>query len=328
MSANPAGLLAWLNSLPKAETFPLISTPRYFAHDESQYDAQYQCDPANLQVGRGLLTLLKECGADCASPAVEIGCGTGLLSLGLAADNPYPHVLITDPSPSFLKITQKKLRVQGLDEARVAFAVLTGEEIDRLPADSFSLVALRSTLHHILDVEEFIRRSARVLRPGGVLAFQEPSLDGYLLMGAVLQFLPLLLKAAKQKLSKAHHSKIEEFVHAMSFYARRDLDKSQAEDKHLFRVDEVMRLGASCGLSVEFRPNVGFEAFSFPPQSRPKPEGFTSFLRSYARYCMSWEPPLIQMLDEHLVPFCQYVEQASGGGSGPYLHGVFVCRKT
>src|ERR1017187_6470395 len=98
MISTLSDLSGWLSSLPKAEFFSLISAPRSFAHEESLYDAQYQCDPANLQVGRGLLALLKECGADFSCPAVEIGCGTGLLTLGLAADSPYPHFLITDPN--------------------------------------------------------------------------------------------------------------------------------------------------------------------------------------------------------------------------------------
>jgi hypothetical protein len=42
---------------------------------------------------------------------------------------------------------------------------------------------------------------------------------------------------------------------------------------------------------------------------------------------MSWDESLMRLFDQHLLPYCRYVEEASSGGSGPYLHGVFVCRK-
>ncbi|MFN0130985.1 MAG: class I SAM-dependent methyltransferase [Phycisphaerales bacterium] len=317
----------WLRSLPQEGGFACISSARAFAHDEAAYDRQYANDPANFAVGRGLLRLLDRRGAPTDKPAVEIGCGTGLVSLGLAEKSPYPLTLLTDPSPAFLRITQRKVSSQGIDQARVAYGVLMGEEIDRLPAGGFSLVVLRSTLHHVLDVDGFIRDAGRALAPGGILTFQEPCMEGYVLMGAVAQFLTPLAAAAGRPLSAVQSAKVDEFARTMAFYSRRDVDKTQAEDKHLFRVDELMCSARRSGMELEFLANVEYNQWAEDESRTPTPVGFTLFFRNYAKYCMSWDETLMARFDELLTPYCRIVEESSGGGSGPYLHGVFVARK-
>lgn len=320
----------WLTDLPTEDGFVHISRPRRFAHDESQYDAQYANEFGNMHPGRGLVALLRRGGADLSRPALEIGCGTGLLSLGLAAASPYPLTILTDPSPVFLRITRDKIRRYGVDASKLCFAVFMGEEVDRLPEASLSLIALRSTLHHVLDVDAFIAGAARALGPGGVLAFEEPCLEGYVLMGAMIQNLPALARAAGRPLTAEQEGQVDLFVRTMAFYARRDLDKSAAEDKHLFRVDEIMRCGRAHGLEFEFHANRAFETFEDDgaagnPASRPG--WYLGFLRSYVKYCMSWPDDLMAVFDEFMPAACRYIDEASGGGSGPYLHGVFVGRK-
>jgi ubiquinone/menaquinone biosynthesis C-methylase UbiE len=315
----------WLEALPRQDGFVCISEARRFAHDEEKYDAQYASDPGNMQVGAGLVELLKQFGADLSGPALEIGCGTGLLSLGFAAKSPYPLTILTDPSPAFLRITQRKVRGAGFSEDRLCYAVLMGEELDRLPAASLSLIVLRSTLHHVLDVDAFIASAARALKPGGVLTFEEPCLEGYVLMGAMAQFLPAVAKGAGTPLTEAQLGHVDLFVRSMAFYARRDLDKSKAEDKHLFRVDELMRSGATCGVEFDFKSNRTYESFLGEPGADPV--FFERFFRSYVKYCMSWPDDLMAVFDRNMPDFCKFVAESSRGGSGPYLHGVFVGRK-
>lgn len=322
-----SGMPGWLAALPTQDGCVCISDPRRFAHDEAKYDEQYQSDPANMKVGRGLVALLRECGADVSGPALEVGCGTGLLSLGFAAETPFPWTIFTDPSPAFLKITRGKITGAGIDQDRIVYGVLMGEELDRLPAESLSLIALRSTLHHVLDVPAFIASAARALKPGGVLTFEEPCQEGYVLMGAMVQFLPAAARAKGIELTSEQAAQVEMFVRSMAFYARRDVDKTTAEDKHLFRVDELMDWGAQRGLEVRFMANRTYDEFLTPEGSRGASAGFLPFLRGYAKYCMSWSDDLMRVFDEVMPPYCAYIEEASLGGSAPYLHGVFVCRK-
>jgi SAM-dependent methyltransferase len=321
-------LPSWLAERPQEDGFFHISEPRRYAHDESGYDAHYNTDPANMTVGLGLVNILREHGAPFDGPALEIGCGTGQVSLGLAASGAYPLAIFTDPSPTFLGITRGKLEAHAVSQSRYALAVLAGEELDRLPADVLSLIVLRSTLHHVLDVDGFIASAARALRPGGVLIFQEPCMEGFVLMGAMVQFLPDLAKAAGRPLTESQQERALAFAGSMAYYARRDVDKTTAEDKHIFRVDEVMRSGERSGLAVEFLANSTFEHFAVPREQRRPPDTFTPFFRGYAQYCMGWDEALMARFDEHIVPHCRLIETASGGGSGPYLHGVFICRKS
>ena len=326
-SPAPALLDEWLRTRSQADGFVCISEPRNFLHDENQYDAQYANVAANLGAGRGVVTVLREAGADFSGPALEIGCGTGVASTGLVAEQAFPLILLTDPSPAFLRIARSKIAQQNLDASRVCYGLLNAEEIGLLPTGLFSLVLLRSTLHHVLEVKKFIRDAALCLVPGGVLLFQEPCQEGYVLMGALVQFLPLAAERAGSPLTREQQERVEQFVSAMSYYARRDLDKSESEDKHLFRVDELMQCGAANGLSVDFHPNMTFDHYASPPAQRPAAHRFRPFLFDYAKYCMSWDEELVRLLEKYIGPFCDFVEGLKGAGSAPYLHGVFVCRK-
>jgi len=130
----------------------------------------------------------------------------------------------------------------------------------------------------VLDVDAFIASAARALKPGGVLTFEEPCLEGYVLMGAMAQFLPAVAKGAGTPLTEAQLGHVDLFVRSMAFYARRDLDKSKAEDKHLFRVDELMRSGATCGVEFDFKSNRTYESFLGEPGADPV--FFERFFRS------------------------------------------------
>jgi SAM-dependent methyltransferase len=323
----------WLENFPIENGLRLISEARAFAHDELKYDEQYGSDSLKYDKqaegnGNGLVALLQRCSADFQGPALEIGCGTGLLSVGLVNGKSFPSVILTDPSPQFLNLTRKKLQNYKADLGSVHFAVLLAEELNRLPEGIFSLLALRSVLHHVLDVDGFFRSATRVLRPRGVLAFQEPCREGYILMGAMAQFIPLVIEKARTRLSKEQLHKVQLFIDTMRFYARRDVDKTAGEDKHLFRVDEIIQLGASCGLSVEFFANKAFSDFA--PNEIPSPSDphlFSNFFFDYLRYCMSFDTKLVELIDNHFRLYCQFVEDVSMGGHAPHLHGVFLCQK-
>lgn len=132
----------WLETLPLNGDYPCISEARRFQHDEFNYDVQYENKPEDIDVGRGAVGFSREYGVDTDGPALEIGCGTGLLSLGLVNENVFPAVLLTDPSPAFLNITRCKLKHAGVNSYTARYALLQGEDTDRLPENTFSLIAL------------------------------------------------------------------------------------------------------------------------------------------------------------------------------------------
>ncbi len=317
----------WLGTLPCSGQYPCISEPRRFKHDETQYDAQYGNQPVNLTSGHGVVNYVSEHGIDTNGPVIEIGCGTGRLSLGLVHQRAFPEVLLTDPSPVFLNITAEKLRTAKIRTDRVRYGLLMGEDVDRLPKDMFSMIVLRSTLHHILDIDRFIQCSARALRPGGALVFQEPCMEGYVQMGAMAQFLPALCEGAQVPLSDEQRKHVDMFQHTMQFYARRDMDKSKAEDKHLFRVDELMATAREAGLTLHFKPNTTFDHLAAKPSKRRAPDRFKKFFHEYLKYCMSWDEPLMELFNSHLAPYCDWLDGLCETGSPPYLHGVFLAQR-
>lgn len=151
-------------------------------------------------------------------------------------------------------------------------------------------------------------------------------MEGFVLMGAMIQFLPELARGAGMELSDAQRQRVASFVGTMQRYARRDIDKSQCEDKHLFRVDELMATGRDCGLVVRVLANTSFDAQRFG--LRANVHRFGQFFRDYALHCLSWDADLLRLFDRFIAPHSTFVEEASSGGSGPYLNGVFVCKKT
>jgi SAM-dependent methyltransferase len=329
LSMNPSipNFKQWLESLPQADGFLQISPTRAYMHAEENYDAQYGVDAPKPEEGRGLCALLSRNGLDCGGPALEIGCGTGHLTTGLALEYPGTSLLVTDPSPAFLEMTRRRISTTISSKASVDYAILNGDDVSLLPARSFSLIALRSTLHHILDVERFIGACAESLLPGGTLAMgAEPCESGYVLMGAIAQSIPQAFRAGGTTLPLDWQEQLQNFGDTMRFYCRRDLDKSSSEDKHLFRVHEIAEIGNRHGLRQRYFGNAAFADFDgrFEPYSRLQ---FSKFFIDYLRYCMSFDPEFVKQISIHLETQLAYVDDCYASHAGPLFRGVFLLTK-
>lgn len=99
--------------------------------------------------------------------ALEVGAGTGLLSFALA--DQLAEVVALDPSEGMVEVLQGKIRSSGITNLR---AQRGGDALETLDGQ-FDLVMLQMALHHIPDVDGFLRRAFAVLRPGGRLAIAD-----------------------------------------------------------------------------------------------------------------------------------------------------------
>lgn len=316
---------AWLQSLPRQGDFVQISPSRPFAHDETLYDAQYGIVDEQPEEGAGLCTLLREQGVDTSGPALEIGCGTGRLTAGIANAYPGPAFVVTDPSPAFLQLTARRLAARPRGPAALHHAILNGDDLAILPEHLFSLIALRSTLHHILDVDAFIAACARCLAPGGALAMSaEPVESGYVLMGAVAQAIAPAFTAAGTPLTEEQSRHVQLFTDTMKFYCRRDLDKSAAEDKHLFRVHELTDIGARHGLQLRYFANAQYADFAAGSGVVKNGVRFSVFFTNYLRYCMSFPPEFVELIGKHLRGHLEYIDACYPTHVGPLFTGVFL----
>lgn len=322
---------AWLSSFPKKESIYQLSAARAYQHEEGAYDQQYgvdKFDSAGLAAeARNALDFFRELGLPARAPVLEVGCGTGRMSIGLAMQDDMGPILITDPSPAFCRIVQEKLKDVTVKAESVDLAVLAAEDVALLPPGSVSLILLRSVLHHVTDVDGFLGACARVLPKDGLLVCEEPYYEGLLMMGFISQFIEDALANSGYTCTAEDRERIRILTATMQFYCRRDIDKSTAEDKHLFRPDELMVSGRAVNLELTHFPNWRFTS------TRAQNElGYTGhfyrFFASYIESCMSWPPDFARRVAEVTRKYFEFFAPLeTAGQTTPYCFGTFVFRK-
>jgi ubiquinone/menaquinone biosynthesis C-methylase UbiE len=166
--------------VPDAPTPDRIKEVNERYHDvaAASYDSKWGIDFG--QVGQDQVTgkLRKALGRLPEGPfadALEIGAGTGYFSLNLLQAGLIEGATATDISPGMLATLDENASRFGLD---VRTAAAEAETLP-FPDESFDLVFGHAVLHHIPDLERAFSEFARVLRPGGTVAFcGEPSRYG------------------------------------------------------------------------------------------------------------------------------------------------------
>ena len=153
---------------------------RYHDVAAAGYDAKWGIDFGELGRAQVRAKLAKALGHDPApfGDALEIGAGTGYFSLNLAQLGLIERPTATDISIGMLTTLATSAERLGVEIETVE------AEAERLPfaERSFDLVFGHAVLHHIPDLGRAFREFARVLRPGGVVAFcGEPSRYGDLI---------------------------------------------------------------------------------------------------------------------------------------------------
>ena len=100
------------------------------------------------------------------SVAIDLGCGTGQLSLPLARNGAY--VMAVDVSRAMVDLLEAKATASGV---RGILGVVTPIETLSLPEQSADLVISNYALHHLRDRDKaaFVEEAASWLRPGGRL---------------------------------------------------------------------------------------------------------------------------------------------------------------
>jgi ubiquinone/menaquinone biosynthesis C-methylase UbiE len=173
-------------------------TERWFGNWANEYDQTL----GKMKRHHALLDLAVQASRVKAGEQVlDLGCGTGLLSLKLlrAADC---RVVGADSSPAMLDIFKRKIDELGL-AGRVS---LRNADARSLPFEkgSFDVVASTVTLHHVVDKAAVIRRLHGLLRPGGRFVLGDLDVDAHgkltdaARIGQVMDYLKAeLLLAAK-----------------------------------------------------------------------------------------------------------------------------------
>jgi ubiquinone/menaquinone biosynthesis C-methylase UbiE len=151
---------------------------RYHDAAAASYDAKWGIDFGATGQDQVRAKFAKALGGLPSRPfadALEIGTGTGYLSLNLMQAGLIESLTATDISPGMLEAMSRTAERLGLEVRTVNC------EAESLPFEdeSFDLVFGHAVLHHIPDLAKALAEFRRVLRPGGTLAFcGEPSRHG------------------------------------------------------------------------------------------------------------------------------------------------------
>lgn len=108
-----------------------------------------------------------------ATSVLELGCGTGNLSLALAERYPEASLTFLDAAPEMLDVTRARLESANPSSVRRArFVRAVFEEIGN-SLGPFDLVTSSISLHHVKDKETLYRNIHALLSPGGTFRFSD-----------------------------------------------------------------------------------------------------------------------------------------------------------
>ena len=157
------------------------------ALDDIDYDTFYGVSQKNAdELRHGFISALGSYWPLSFSPAIEIGAGTGYLTMALLQHEPEIALVVTDVSPKMLQLCRERLSsiIPG-SEDKTFFATYSGEE-DFAKPGAFEVCFGSSVLHHILDVPAFLKHAQRILTADGVAFFLEPNLDYHVVLSESL----------------------------------------------------------------------------------------------------------------------------------------------
>jgi ubiquinone/menaquinone biosynthesis C-methylase UbiE len=150
---------------------------RYHDLAAEHYDSKWGIDYGELGRSQVTAKVAKALGERLGhyERGLEIGAGTGYFGLNLVLAGAVDYYAAVDISPGMLRVLSETAETLGI-AAETASA-----EASELPFadESFDIVFGHAVLHHLPHLDASFREFARVLKPGGVLAFcGEPSRYG------------------------------------------------------------------------------------------------------------------------------------------------------
>jgi ubiquinone/menaquinone biosynthesis C-methylase UbiE len=106
--------------------------------------------------------------------ALELGCGTGLLSFALQPD--FASITLADTSQGMLDVLADKIKAAGVDNMHPLQLDLASDPAARgfpLPASRFDVIYSLMTFHHIPDTDTTLRQCHALTAPGGYLCIAD-----------------------------------------------------------------------------------------------------------------------------------------------------------
>ncbi len=218
--------------------------------DTIDYDAFYGISADHSQ---GLYEGLRRCTGDLwprdFGTALEIGCGTGGLSLALFSHIQTDAAVLTDISPKMLRICRNRLTGAIPDKVEhFTYATFSGTE-SCFKRNSFDSCFGTAVVHHITDVPAFLRIVHDLLKPGGLAFFMEPSRPFHAALTATLADIVADF-IRNESVPEADRSRMLNWmseVHCNIVNSGDTEVLSHREDKHYFLASEFLALARDAG---------------------------------------------------------------------------------
>lgn len=130
--------------------------------------ATWDDKPNRVAMARNIAAaMLRHLPAECAGEALELGCGTGLITVLLSPS--FDRIVAMDSSSGMLAMLRNKV-----DELQLTnVEPVEGDLSQTLPPGPFDTVISSMTLHHVEDVRGLLKRVFDHLKPGGCIALAD-----------------------------------------------------------------------------------------------------------------------------------------------------------
>jgi ubiquinone/menaquinone biosynthesis C-methylase UbiE len=223
-------------------------------HDAAaaEYDGKWGIDYGEIGQTQVRIKTAKVLGKDAHfGKALEIGSGTGYLSLNMMLAGMVDEVVCTDISAGMLKVVEASAKNLGFEDR----VTTVHTEAEGLPFDdeSFDLVFGHAIVHHLPDLQGSFDEFYRVLRPGGMVFFAgEPSTRGDKIARYPKQIGHKLSPVWRKVLRVGQLSKQEAEKVAAGERSQEHIDGHAVEhlvDVHTFNPGELSKYAKQAGFS-------------------------------------------------------------------------------
>jgi 2-polyprenyl-3-methyl-5-hydroxy-6-metoxy-1,4-benzoquinol methylase len=141
----------------------------YFNESASKWDEK----PQRVAMARAVAEeIVNQVPLSNTMTAMEFGCGTGLISLGLAPM--LKSVLAVDMSENMLSVLDEKITQEKIENITTRHLDLFKDD---LPEDRFDLIFSGMALHHVKDVGGLLDKFFQLLNPGGMVAVADLDME-------------------------------------------------------------------------------------------------------------------------------------------------------